>query len=400
MFKDFKSYSIVFVIAILFLVAIYFIFNKINGKELPSNLIANSGRIDGDLILLSTKYPARIEKIFVQDGDQVSTNQLIVKLTSKELLSKIKAIEELIKATKKEKLSFGQMIEASKMELELLKNTLPHLVNIKEENLKILNKSLKSIKLKIESFSLQCSQNKKEYERYKRLYNSNTISPEKFELSELKYKTTKKEFDSLKIEKNKLLNNIENGKSVLKIEKNNLNKIEITQQKILASQTKLSAVDDKINQLLANKDEIGAMIDELSLKSPVDGYVAQKISNIGEVAGGGMPIVTLIDPDSFYLKLFVDTIENGNIKIGDRAVIFLDSNRDNAIDAKVVRIEQKAEFTPKDVNVRSDRIQRMFAIHLKPLKVIKVLKLGLPAIGIIAIDKAVLPKSLDDIPEI
>jgi len=400
MFKDTKNYIILGFIAVLFVVAGYFIFTKINGKELASNLIAGSGRIDGDLILLNTKYSGRIENIFVQNGEQIVVEQIVAKLKSKELISRAKGLESAVKSTQNERLSFSQTIEASKMKLQLLENTLPKLVQVKEENLKISNQNIKSIILKIEKLNLQYNQHEKEYKRYTNLFKTNSVSPEKFELVELKYKTTKKELESLKVEKEKILNYIQNGKFALAIEKENLAMIGISKQNIIASTTKLLALDNKIDQLIFNKEEIDAMIDELTIKSPVDGYVAQKISNIGEVVSSGVPIVTLIDPNSFYLKLFVDTIENGDVKIGDKAVVFLDSNPHSAIDAKVIRIEQKAEFTPKDVNVRSDRIQRMFAVHLKPIKVPKEFKLGLPAIGIISIDGNGLPKSLQEIPKI
>jgi len=106
----------------------------------------------------------------------------------------------------------------------------------------------------------------------------------------------------------------------------------------------------------------------------------------------------LLDPHSLYLKIFVDTIQNGKIKLGDKAVIFLDAYPNHPIKAKVVRIAQKAEFTPKEVSVRSDRIQRVFALHLKPLQVDPLLKLGIPAIGVVSLNGKDLPASLNDIP--
>ncbi|HHH51886.1 MAG TPA: secretion protein HlyD, partial [Campylobacterales bacterium] len=78
----------------------------------------------------------------------------------------------------------------------------------------------------------------------------------------------------------------------------------------------------------------------------------------------------------------------------------LDSNPNIAIKAKVVQIAQKAEFTPKDVSVRSDRIQRVYAVLLKPIKYDPILKLGIPAIGVIGVYGTKLPNSLDEIPEI
>jgi len=400
MLKGLKNYIAMILVALLVGISGYFIYIKINGKELPEGLVASSGRVDGDLILINTKYPARIKNIFVKEGDKVEENQIVATLTSNEFLSKYKSLNEAINSIKDEKLSFAQTIEASKMELKLLEKTLPNLVKIKQDDLKTIKKTLYSMELKIQTANFNCEQCEREHKRYKKLYETKTISPEKFELVNLKYKTTKKELESLKVEKEKLLSSINIGKTSLQIQKDNLKKIDILKLNIKASQTKLQSLGAKIKQLEANRDEVQAMIDELTLKSPIDGFVIEKIGNKGEVVGAGMGIITLSDTNSYYLKLFIDTMNNGKIKIGDEAVIFLDSNPDKPIKAKVVRIAQKAEFTPKDVSVRSDRIQRVYAVRLKPLKYDPILKLGIPAIGIIGVDGTKLPNSLDEIPEI
>ena len=400
MLKGLKNYIAMILVAVLVGISGYFIYIKINGKELPEGLVASSGRIDGDLILINTKYPARVKDVFVDEGDTVTQKQIVATLTSKEFINKLKGLVEAINSLKNEKLSFEQTIEASKMELKLLEKTLPNLVKIKEDDLKTIKKSLSSIKLKIKTVSFNFQQSKREYKRYKKLFETKAITSEKFELVDLKYKITKQELESAKVDKEKLLSSINIAKTSLQIQKDNLKKIDILKQNIKASQTKLRSLGSKIKQLEANRDEVQAMIDELTLKSPIDGFVIEKIAHKGEVVGAGMGVVTLSDTKSYYLKLFIDTINNGKIKIGDEAVIFLDSNPDKPIKAKVVRIAQKAEFTPKDVSVRSDRIQRVYAVRLKPLKYNPILKLGIPAIGIIGVDGVKLPNSLDEIPEI
>ncbi len=399
-FNILKRYAAFVIVALLVIASIYFIFIKINAKELSADLIAGSGKIDGDLILLNTKYSSRVEKIFVNEGDTVSLGQSVAQLKSDEFINKEKAIEASVKSLEKEKLAFSKTLKAQYLEQALLEKTLPHLVKIKQENLKTLQNSLKGISLKIEELRLQYKQDEKSYSRYKKLSNSKSISKEKFELVELKYKTSKKEFDVLKTEKKKVLNSIEIAKISLQIAQDNLTKIEIAKQNILASEAKSASQEYKIKQLQASKGEIEAIINELSLKSPIEGFVIEKIANAGEVAGAGMVIVTLSDTKSYYLKLFVDTINNGKIKIGDSGVIFVDAYPNKPIKAKVTSVSAKAEFTPKEVSVRSDRIQRVYALHLKPIQYDPILKLGIPAVGIIGIDGADLPKSLHDIPEI
>ena len=53
--REIINYIIIGIIVALIAIAGYFIYNKITPKELPSNLIAGTGRIDGDLIFLNTK---------------------------------------------------------------------------------------------------------------------------------------------------------------------------------------------------------------------------------------------------------------------------------------------------------------------------------------------------------
>jgi len=156
---------------------------------------------------------------------------------------------------------------------------------------------------------------------------------------------------------------------------------------------RLDGLNYQIKQLRAQREEVLAMLDEMTIRSPGDCLVIDRIAQPGMVIGDGGNILLLIDPKELYLKLFVDTIANGKIEIGDVGQIFLDAYPDMPIPAKVVRIEERAEFTPKEVQIKEDRIQLMFAVHLKPVEYNPLIKLGLPAIGVISLDGKGLLKS-------
>jgi HlyD family secretion protein len=146
-------------------------------------------------------------------------------------------------------------------------------------------------------------------------------------------------------------------------------------------------------------ESVEEMINQMKLISPVNGFVEKRISLVGEVVGSGMPVINIVDNSSFYLKVYIDELKNGKVKLNKKASIFLDNELESAIDAKVVYISNKAEFTPKDVAVREDRITRVYEVWLKPIEANEYLKLGLPAIGMILIDDTKeLPKTLKDLP--
>ena len=379
-----KKYWIGFVAAIMIVIAAGMIYTKLHPKVLPENLVAGTGRVDGDLTNLNTKYPGRVESIAVDDGTVVKKGMIVAVLGSKEYEAQKAQIEAQISAQKK-------TLEAKQIELEISRTTIPSGLKKAQEQLKSTRTKLKVLEENIKAQEKVLDQAKRDHERSVFLYKSKAIDSHAFELSKLKVDTEQDKYDAMLLQRDEL-------KAAIAVAHSAVEEAEASQKQLATMQTAIDALKDTIKALEASKVQVESIIEELTLRSPIDGYTVEKIANVGEVVGAGMPVATLIDPHSLYLKIFVDTLQNGKIKVGDKAVIFLDAYPDRPIEAKVVNVAQQAEFTPKEVSVRSDRIQRVFAVHLKPLKVDPLLKLGIPAIGVISIDGKGLPKSLDEIP--
>lgn len=365
-----KKYWLAIVLLVLVAVAGVMIYTKLHPKELPENLVEGTGRIDGDLVNLNTKYPGRIAKLTVDDGTPVKKGMAVAVLKSREQEAQLEAIHK--------------GIAAKKVELEIASTTTPQMLKKAESALRTRQSQLRELEKGIASQKAVVAQDSRDLRRIRNLYREKLIQKEMLEKAKLKYTADKNSLDALEQKAAQLHEAVRIAQSDLR--------------DATAAQKRLQALKDGIGALEAQKQQLEAVIDEMTLRSPLDGFAVEKIANAGEVIGAGMPVATLIDPHSLYLKIFVDTLQNGKIKLHDKAVIFLDAWPDRPIEAEVVRIAQKAEFTPKEVSVRSDRIQRVFAVHLKPLKPDPLLKLGIPAIGVISLDGKGLPKSLNEIP--
>lgn len=382
----FKKYGIYIVVVLLLLIATALIYQKLNPKTLATNLIAGTGKMDGDLIALNTKYPGRLEKLSIYEGAKVTKGEEIALQESVEYRAKLEALIANIEAAKKALLATSQ-------EYLIAKESLPLSVKNAFEATEITKSQQASLEDSIESLEALVTQNQRDLKRVATLYSKKLVAKQQYELAELELTNNQNKLQSLKQNSSQIQKNIS-------IATNRLAQAKSQLKKITALQATLEASQKRIDALNANKKELQSVIDALSIKSPIDGVVIEKVAQIGEVLGSGMIVATLLDPSTLYLKLFVDTMENGKIEIGDKGVIFLDAYPDMPIEAEVVRIAAKAEFTPKDVSVRSDRIQRVYALHLKALQENSLLKLGIPAVGVISIDGKGLPKSLSEIPEI
>lgn len=373
----------VFVLA-LFCGASVMIYLKLHTQALP-NLVQGSGRIDGDLINVNVKYPGRISIMDISEGDRVQKGSIIAIIDSSEQKAQKAQIDAQIEAQ-------IQQLAAREIELSIAQKSIPESLVKAKANTFIKKAQMNELDKIINTQKNVVAQDQRDSERLNNLFSNRLIEKHQLEMIMLKLQSDKDQLSSL-IDKREQLSR------AIDITQSDQVEASAAQQKIAALREGIKASESGIKSLKASKTQMNAVLSEMELRSPVDGFVMEKIANNGEVVGSGMAVATLIDPKSLYLKIFVDTLQNGKIKIGDSAVIFLDSDPDRAIAAKVVRIEQKAEFTPKEVSVASDRIQRVFAVHLQPLKVNPLLKLGIPAVGVISLDNKGLPTSLHAVPE-
>ena len=384
--KVLKQYWIGILAALLFAAAAWMIYVKLHPKTLPSNLVEGVGRIDGDLVRLNAKYPGRVMKLTVDDGDPVRRGELVASLESREQLAQRERIVAEAEAKTKE-------LAAKRTELAIAEETIPLALQRAEAQLQNRRAQMEELQRNVEALQKVVAQDRRDYERSRNLYAKKLIQKEALEKAKLKYATDRDKLAGLTAKRKQL-------EAALTVAEADWKEAKAQQKRIEALKQEIEALKDAVAAAKAGVAQIDAVLADLNLTSPLNGYVVEKVAQEGEVVGAGMAVTTLIDPDSLYLKIYVDTIENGKIEVGDKAVIFLDAWPDRPVPAKVVRIAQKAEFTPKEVNVRADRIQRVYAVHLKPLEPNPLLKLGLPAIGVVSLDGKGLPKSLDEIPEI
>jgi len=152
--------------------------------------------------------------------------------------------------------------------------------------------------------------------------------------------------------------------------------------------TKFDLAGEEVVSAKREVDKLNADIEDLVIPAPVTGTVVTKIVRNGEVVAAGTPLVTIIDMDDLYLKIFLSTDFAGKVRLGNEAKIYPDALVKDEFDAVVDKIAEKAEFTPKNVETKSQRAKLVFEIKLK-IKDNKgyALKPGMPSNGVIKIVK-------------
>ncbi|MBF8279816.1 MAG: Secretion protein HlyD precursor, partial [candidate division NC10 bacterium] len=116
-----------------------------------------------------------------------------------------------------------------------------------------------------------------------------------------------------------------------------------------------------------------------TILAPLAGIVLTKRAEQGEIINPGFPIVVLIDPDDLWLRVYIPESEIGLVKIGQKGTITVDSFPNRRFEGKVIEISSKAEFTPRTVQTKKERVNLVFGVKISLDNRERLLKPGMPA---------------------
>ena len=120
-------------------------------------------------------------------------------------------------------------------------------------------------------------------------------------------------------------------------------------------------------------------IDKMRLIAPVDGVVTSRSGHAGEAAVAGVSLLTIAQLDEVMLTIYIPEDELNRVYIGQEVSVQVDSYPDRVFAGTVSYIAQEAEFTPKNVQMKEDRVNMVFAVKVRLPNPQHLLKPGMPA---------------------
>lgn len=151
------------------------------------------------------------------------------------------------------------------------------------------------------------------------------------------------------------------------------------QAQIDAAAAQADGAGAQIDATKAQADSLKAQIAKLTLHSPLTGTVLKRSIEPGEVVAPGAALMTLGDTGNLYITVYVPEDRYGQIKVDQPVTVKVDSFPTENFTAKVTRIADQAEFTPRNVQTAEGRATTVFAVKLAVDNANGRLKPGMPA---------------------
>ena len=151
----------------------------------------------------------------------------------------------------------------------------------------------------------------------------------------------------------------------------------------LSRPEEVRAAQARLAQAEAGRDLLVKTISDATIVSPVSGMVTHKVVEPGEFVGPGVPLLTIADLDDVRLNIYVTEVELGRVRLGQRAEIRIDSHPGRSLGGTVIFISPEAEFTPKNVQTKEERVKLVYRVKVEIPNPESILKPGMPADALI-----------------
>lgn len=146
-----------------------------------------------------------------------------------------------------------------------------------------------------------------------------------------------------------------------------------------ATEEEVDAAESQVKQAEAAVATLDVKLEKMTLRTPRRGVVLERMVNVGEIAAPNFSLFTIADLDQVTLTVYVPENKIGLVKVGQGVEVKVDSFPERTFRGQVVHIASKAEFTPKNVQTKEERVSLVFGVKIEIPNPDHALKPGMPA---------------------
>ena len=330
-----KPYALYGGIGLVVVAGVFIALHFIN-RGLPEGLIQANGRIEGDSVSVASKFPGRIAKLLVREGDSVTSGQVLAVLEDTQLQAKASQARAAVAA-------LAAQLKAAEASLAVLKQDVPLVIAIAEAGVA----NARAVLAKADAAEKQATLDAR---RFRELLDAGTIDNHRSEMADLAVTAAASEGEAART-------------GLTRAEKQ-LSQALLGPDRIRAQSEGVAAYAAQLEQGRAVQAEAESVLNDLTLIAPISGVITTRVRDAGEVIAAGSPVFDLVNLDRLYLKVYVPESQIGQLRLDLPARIFTDAFPGKQFAAAVRYIAARAEFTPKEVQTPDERVKLVYAVKL------------------------------------
>ncbi len=184
---------------------------------------------------------------------------------------------------------------------------------------------------------------------------------------------------NLEINKSRIVKMMKDGAATQKQLDDINGQISVTEKQILSTKTQFTAISKELKVLDAQTAMSVDQLKRCSIKPPITGIILETYAKQGELTAPGKPLYKMASLDTLTLKIYISGAQLPGVKIGQRVEVLIDKNENEnqSLTGTVTWISPEAEFTPKIIQTKEERVKLVYAVKVT-VKNDGTLKIGMP----------------------
>lgn len=155
--------------------------------------------------------------------------------------------------------------------------------------------------------------------------------------------------------------------------------IDVIKNQIRSVEIQNAPVVNELKNIDVQLQQLDDQIQKSKIVNPVNGTVLTKYAEPNEVTAFGKPLYKIADLSTMQLRVYVSETQLPNLKIGQNVTVKIDDKDDmKSYDGTISWIASEAEFTPKIIQTKEERIALVYAVKID-VRNDGSLKIGMPA---------------------
>jgi HlyD family secretion protein len=340
----------------------------------PRKSIQVSGNLEMTLVDISFKTAGRMTELTVREGDAVKKGQVIARLDAAQLeqqrLRDIAAVAgaqstyDQLKTT----IEFQQATidsDISTRQAELAQQQ----AHLDELNAGSRKEEIQQADSSVTESRAQLDLAKADWDRAQTLYKDTDISTSQFDQARTKYSAAQAVLAQAQqraalVKEGPRKEEIAGGRAQLARAQAALRTAEANRIDLRRKQEELVERRADIDRARAQVGITEAQLNDATIASPIEGVVLVKSAEPGEVIAAGTTIVRIGDVDHPWLRAYVGETDLGRVRLGTAVNLTTDSYPGKVYHGTVSFIASEAEFTPKQIQTKEERVKLVYRIKV------------------------------------
>jgi HlyD family secretion protein len=181
------------------------------------------------------------------------------------------------------------------------------------------------------------------------------------------------------IEKKRIENMFEQNAATKRQVDEIVGKVNVINEQIKSVGTQNAPIINEVKSIDVQIAKMNDQIEKSKIINPIKGTVLAKYAEPNEVTAFGKPLYKIADVSQMDLRVYISETQLPYIKIGQKVTVKIDAGTEmKSYQGVVSWISSSAEFTPKVIQTKEERVNLVYAVKVK-VKNDGGLKIGMPA---------------------